>query len=69
MKRITLDVVAFDCGVQKIEIEEGVMPDEDRSLAAGVADLAAYVLKKLAQCSGLVDRGAQWMVGVDSGHL
>ena len=69
MKRVALDAGAFHRRVQELQIEERVVADEDRAVAALLLDLLADLLEQTAQRFGLVDRGAQRVKRIDARDL
>src|SRR5690606_13287702 len=69
MERVALDRVAGHGRVQELQVEEGVVPDENRPVALLLPDLLADLLKQPAQRVRLVERGPQRMVRIDAGDL
>jgi len=48
VKRVALDAGPFDRGVQKQQVEEGIVADEYRALAIVILDFFAYAWKESA---------------------
>ena len=68
MERVALDLCARDRGVQEIQVEEGVVPDENRTGAISRAHGVAHLAKNPLQRILFGDRGPQRMVRIDPGH-
>ena len=66
VKGVALDVTAFDGGIEKAGVEVRVVADEDRAVAALVADLPSNDAEQLRQNGFLVLGLAERVIGVDT---
>ena len=69
MKRVALDVGALAGGVEKALVEEAVVPDQHRPVAAVRFDRLAHRLEHALEGGQLAHRAAQRVVGVDAGEI
>ena len=69
VERVALDLRALDGRVQELQVEERVVPDEDRARAIVFLELLADFLEQTFQRFFLIERRAQRMERVDARDL